>query len=106
MRTAKGLTQDQLAALSGISRQAIFNIETGRSLPRWPTIMQVIRALGVGGADLLAATDAALAERRLPAGAPVPTPEEALRAAIELAYNASSVLARCIALLEVAAGNR
>jgi DNA-binding XRE family transcriptional regulator len=102
MRIAKGLTQDQLAALSGISRQAIFNIETGRSLPRWPTVMQVVRALGVGGAELLAATDAALAERQLPAGGPVPTPEEALRAAVELTHSASQTLGRCLALLEVA----
>jgi DNA-binding XRE family transcriptional regulator len=102
MRIAKGLTQDQLAALSGISRQAIFNIETGRSLPRWPTVMQVVRALGVGGTDLLAATDAALAEHRSAVAVPAMTRDEALLAAVELAHGVSQSLRRCLALLEVA----
>lgn len=47
-RTAKGLTQEALEALSGVSRQTINTYERGRALePRADTVRQLLLALGV-----------------------------------------------------------
>lgn len=105
LRAAKGMSQELLAALSGVSRQSIFNIETGRVLPRWPTLMRLVRAMGVSGVELLAATDAA-ADDMSAVRVVAPSREEALQLALELAHGASRSLARCIALLRVVLSER
>lgn len=67
LRAERGLTYDQLAELSGVSRATLVTIETGSSRSRRPdspssrgsleTWWRVARALGVPLAELLAALD-------------------------------------------------
>ena len=47
-RELKGLTQLELAERSGISRQMIGHIETGRKGVSYPTARAIGKALGVG----------------------------------------------------------
>jgi Zn-dependent peptidase ImmA (M78 family)/DNA-binding XRE family transcriptional regulator len=51
-RTARGLTQEQVAEASGISRVAYRNLETGVSAPRPETLHALARALDVAVGDL------------------------------------------------------
>lgn len=46
LREKAGLTQYALAKASGVTAQAIANIERG-SEPTWPTVIKLARALGV-----------------------------------------------------------
>lgn len=43
MRTASGLSQGDLAALLGVSRQTINSIENGRYLPSLPLALAIAR---------------------------------------------------------------
>lgn len=52
-RRAKGLTQEQLSALVGITRPQIANIETGRSDMPTEMLLRFAKALGVRPAELL-----------------------------------------------------
>ena len=53
-RRAAGLSQDELAARAGISRQAVGALEAGRHLPRVDAALGLARALGTTVEDLLA----------------------------------------------------
>lgn len=44
-RRELGMSQDELAAASRVSRQAISDIETGRHIPRLDTAMMIAKAL-------------------------------------------------------------
>jgi excisionase family DNA binding protein len=47
LREAAGLTQLQLAAASGLTHEAISNLETGKRAPYAATVRQLAQALGV-----------------------------------------------------------
>ena len=47
VREAAGLTQLQLAAASGLTHEAISNLETGKRAPQAATVQALARALGV-----------------------------------------------------------
>ena len=46
-RRRRGLTQEQLAGRSGLSRPFIARVETGRQLPALPTLAKLAGALRV-----------------------------------------------------------
>ena len=52
-RSAKGLTQSQLADMIGVTRPRISQIESGRGDPSVGTIERVAKALGVDPAALM-----------------------------------------------------
>ncbi len=68
IRESKGLSQRALARLCGISGAAISLLESGQTIPTWPTVQLLARALEVGCDDL---QDEAL---ELPAPSPPPRP--------------------------------
>lgn len=45
IRAQKGLTQEQLASLAGISRPALAQIETEKTVPDGETIAKLVKAL-------------------------------------------------------------
>ena len=53
VRKAKGLSQDRLAELSGVSRITISRIESGNESPRVRTLVLLSRALKVKLTDIL-----------------------------------------------------
>jgi transcriptional regulator with XRE-family HTH domain len=53
-RRALGLSQDELAARAGVSRQAVGALESGKHLPRVDAAVALARALGTSVEDLLA----------------------------------------------------
>lgn len=53
LRKEKGLTQEQLAEISGLSQQYISGLEQGRRNPTIVTIHELAVALGVSHIDLL-----------------------------------------------------
>jgi len=46
MRKRKGMTQQELAELSGVSRNVIANLETGRNKPTYETAQAIASVLG------------------------------------------------------------
>lgn len=46
IRSAAGLTQQQLAAKAGVRQQVVSRIETGRSQPTLPTLRRLVEAAG------------------------------------------------------------
>lgn len=56
-RTDQGLSQADLAAAVGVSRQTINAIETGRYLPSLPLAFQLARYFGVAIEDLFLPSD-------------------------------------------------
>jgi transcriptional regulator with XRE-family HTH domain len=48
LREARGLTQDQLAGLSGLPAGTVRNYEQGRREPSWEAVWALAEALGVG----------------------------------------------------------
>jgi transcriptional regulator with XRE-family HTH domain len=54
IRRAKGLTQEDLSAVSGFSQQYLSGLERGRRNPTIVTIYEIAQALGVSHLDLLA----------------------------------------------------
>ncbi len=52
IRESKDLSQRALARLCGISGQAVSLLESGQTVPTWPTVQSLARALGVGCDDL------------------------------------------------------
>jgi len=53
IRQEKGLTQEQLAELSGFSQQYISGLEQGRRNPTIVSLYELARALGVSHIDLV-----------------------------------------------------
>jgi transcriptional regulator with XRE-family HTH domain len=53
IRREKGLTQEQLAEISGFSQQYISGLEQGRRNPTIVTLFELATALGVGHLELL-----------------------------------------------------
>jgi transcriptional regulator with XRE-family HTH domain len=53
----KGLTQEQLAEISGFSQQYISGLEQGRRNPRIVSIYELATALGVGHMELVRPTE-------------------------------------------------
>jgi len=57
IRQRNGLTQEQLAELSGFSQQYISGLEKGRRNPTIVTIYEIASALGVSHMDLVRPED-------------------------------------------------
>lgn len=57
LRRQRGMTQEQLAEISGYHATHIANMERGRNLPSFEAVFRLARALGVPVAELLAAVD-------------------------------------------------
>ncbi len=53
LRKEKGLTQERLAEISGLSQQYISGLEQGRRNPTIVTVHELAVALGVSHLDLL-----------------------------------------------------
>jgi transcriptional regulator with XRE-family HTH domain len=53
IRQEKGLTQEELAAISGFSQQYISGLEQGRRNPTIVTLYELAMALGVSHVDLV-----------------------------------------------------
>ena len=64
-RTTRGIAQETLALLSRIERSHVGKIERGEHMPTLAAVLKIARALGMSGAELMAA-----AEALLPAGYP------------------------------------
>src|SRR5262245_48627776 len=47
LREAAGLTQQELANRSGLTRDGVAQLESGRRSPAWATVLTVCQALGV-----------------------------------------------------------
>jgi transcriptional regulator with XRE-family HTH domain len=47
LRERAGLSQYRLAQLTGVSRQAVSQLENGDSVPTWPTVQLIALALGL-----------------------------------------------------------
>jgi transcriptional regulator with XRE-family HTH domain len=52
-RTERGKTQEEVAKLAGISRQALSEIERGTQAPRWETLYMLAQALRCEVFDLI-----------------------------------------------------
>jgi transcriptional regulator with XRE-family HTH domain len=52
-RTERGKTQQEIAELVGISRQALSMIERGTQAPRWDTLYAIAQALHCEAWDLI-----------------------------------------------------
>ncbi len=53
LRRARGLTQEQLAAKAGLSREYLARLETARQDPTLTTLEKLAKALKVTAGDLL-----------------------------------------------------
>ena len=53
LRIQKGLTQETLSGLSGISRSHLIMLETGRKTARLDTLWRIAEALGIKPSELL-----------------------------------------------------
>ena len=53
LRIERGLTQEQLAQLSGVSRNVLMDVEHGRRGILHERLFDIAKALGVSAADLL-----------------------------------------------------
>ena len=65
-RARAGLTQEQLAARSGLSSRTICELENGRAVPRESTLQLLARALRMSPAETNALVAAARARRQKP----------------------------------------
>ncbi|MBI4408624.1 MAG: helix-turn-helix transcriptional regulator [Gemmatimonadetes bacterium] len=63
LRTSRGLTQEELAARSGLHRNYIGGVERGERNPTFRSVGKILRVLGVSWADLGRRLDA-LKDRR------------------------------------------
>jgi len=52
MRTARGLTQEELAQKAGVSRQSVISIERGRYVPSLPLALRLARIFACATDDL------------------------------------------------------
>lgn len=68
-RTRQGIAQEALAHLAGIERSHVGKVERGEHMPTLSAVLKLAAALGVSGADLVAA-----AQDLLPEGHPAHRP--------------------------------
>jgi len=61
-RLARGIAQEELAALAGIERSHMGKMERGEHLPTLALILKVAKALKMSAADLMAETESNLNE--------------------------------------------
>ena len=54
LRKAHGFTRDVVAAKCGVTRQTIWNLETGRTTPSAHYLQALAKTLGIEPAELLA----------------------------------------------------
>lgn len=47
LREAAGLSQYEVAKRAGVTRQTLSRLEMGESVPTWPTVQALARALGL-----------------------------------------------------------
>ena len=66
LRSQRGLTQERLAEMVGISVPFVAKLEQGAKAPSLATISDICRALGVRASELFAAGEAARAEPSKP----------------------------------------
>jgi transcriptional regulator with XRE-family HTH domain len=57
LREERKITQEQLAFDAGITASALSRIERGLNSPRWGTVRQLCRALGVSLVELAASVE-------------------------------------------------
>lgn len=55
IRKERGMTQEQLAELTGVASNSISRIERGLLIPALPTLIDICNALGTGADSILAA---------------------------------------------------
>lgn len=46
-RRVSGLSQSELARLSGVGKTAVFDLEKGKKTVRWDTLMKVLQTLNI-----------------------------------------------------------
>lgn len=74
LRTEKGFTQAELAEASGLTRDGVAQLESGRRSPAWITVVALAKALGVScEAFLQPPAD----EKKAPRGRPPKEPRPA-----------------------------
>ena len=56
-REALGLTQEDVSYEANLTTRSLVQIETGQSNPRWSTIRQIARALGLSLVELAKAVE-------------------------------------------------
>lgn len=77
-RLARGLSQQELAAVTGVSRQAVAAVEAGRFDPSLRVALALSRALGLAVEDLFGPGPAPVALDAVPIGRPSPEGRVAL----------------------------
>jgi transcriptional regulator with XRE-family HTH domain len=109
LRVSRGITQRQVAELSGIDQQRICKAERGVFYPRHSNLKRILAGMGVTFAALHRAQE--LVQDLMGEGAdpmmdaPAYTPEEAHQAAVRLAQEAGKAVAHCcLAFMELQAG--
>ena len=68
-RQARGFSQQQLAGMAGVSRQAVSAVESGLSDPSLRVALALARALGLTVEEMFGRAHARAAGRRAAAGA-------------------------------------
>lgn len=58
LRERRGLTQEALGPMAGITTGTLSKIETGQTSCAWSTVIQIIDALGVSLSELAKAVEA------------------------------------------------
>jgi transcriptional regulator with XRE-family HTH domain len=59
LRNARGLTQEKLAGLAGVTLGTIARLELAQADPNWPTVRAVVEAMGASWTEFGEAMDAA-----------------------------------------------
>ena len=67
-RTTRGIAQEALAHLAAIERSHVGKIERGEHVPTIAAVLKIAKALGITGAELLAAAEALLPAEYLSPG--------------------------------------
>jgi transcriptional regulator with XRE-family HTH domain len=98
LRVSRGMTQRQVAELSGLNPQQICKAERGQFYPRHSNLRRILAGMGVNFAALHRAQELVadpMGEVAEPIDAPDFTPEEAHQAAVHLAQEAGKAVAHC-----------
>jgi transcriptional regulator with XRE-family HTH domain len=67
-RTTRGIGQEALAHLAKVERSHVGKIERGEHMPTIAVVLKIAKALGITGAELMAAAEALLPADYLAAG--------------------------------------